>query len=391
MIYFITIAILVVLIGIYDLHGINKHKYVFYYLVLIILVLTAGLRFRIGLDTIRYMSSFNELPTLFNLSQYNFNDTRYDPIYFLLVIISKTIYNDWVFFQIIHAFLLNSVIFYFIRKNTNYIFFGALLYYIFCFTNFNFEVMRESIAVAFFLLSLNSLINRSWFKYYVFAFVAFLTHSSAMVLFFIPFFTNFKITKSIYLYLIGVFIISILIRDYVEPLLELISITDSISEKTTRYLDSEIGLLGKRLNILGVLNNFIIYILFPLLSIYFLKLKFRIKYKFEFLVALNFFVAILVIQYALFYRYFNYFILIDIILFAEFGGRLSQYVSSKYSMIVVSATFFGVIFLQVYSYFAPIDRYSQLKLYSRYYPYSSVLNPEIDPDRERLFRYYNAY
>ena len=114
MIYFITIAILIVLIGVYDFNGFKKAKYANYYLVLTLLILTAGVRYRIGLDTIRYMSSFENMPTLFNMTLTDFKETRYDPIFYLLSIFSKTIYPDFVFFQILHATILNSIVFYFI-------------------------------------------------------------------------------------------------------------------------------------------------------------------------------------------------------------------------------------------------------------------------------------
>jgi len=397
MIYFITIVTLLILISIYDFNKIVKGMNLYYYIVLVVFILTAGLRYRIGLDTIRYMNHFQDMPTLFNVSFDDYNETKFSAIYYSLALISKTIHPSFVFFQILHAIILNSVVFYFIKKNTRYIFSGALLYYLFCFTNFNFEVLRESIAIVFFLLSVKSLLRRNWIKYYLFVLLAFLSHPSAILLFFIPFFIHLRMTKLVYIYMGGVFLFSLMISDYVTPIFELISITDSLSEKADRYLDSE--LMGQVFNINGLIKNFIIFIFFPLISMSFLKRKFSFESKYEFLIIFNFFVSIMAIKFGLFYRYFNYFIIFDVILFAEFGGKLYVYLSSKlnvyssskFSLFFVAIIFSSIIFLQVYSYFTPIGKYERIKVYSRYYPYSSIIGSSKDNSRERLFRYHGAY
>lgn len=390
MIYFFTIFILLVLIRVYDFGNIKKSKNEWYYFVLVILILTAGFRYRIGLDTIRYMSAFEDIPTLFNLRMIDFEEARYDPIYYLLSVISKTIYPDFVFFQIVHAIILNSIVFFFIKKNTSYIFTAVFLYYVFCFTNFNFEVMRESIAVSFFLLAADSLFHRKWIKYYLLAFVGFLCHSSAIILFIVPIFLLLSITKWTYLYMGVIYILSILISEYIETFFKLISITESLSNKADSYLESE--LMGQVYNIFGKIKNFIIFIFFPLIAISFLKRNLGFKFKYEFLVIANIFVAIMAMKFGLFYRYFNYFILFDIILFSEFGGSLSQSVSSKYSSVLVLFSFSCILFLQVYSYFSSVGNYNNnVKVYARYYPYSSVIDKEKDDNREWLFRYHDAY
>jgi hypothetical protein len=181
------------------------------------------------------------------------------------------------------------------------------------------------------------------------------------------------------------------LQKFVGPLFEFISITDRIAEKTTIYIGQPY--VGQMLNINGIIVNFITYILYPLIAIKFLRHKFDLVFNYEFLIILIFFVCVLEINIALFYRYFNYFIFFEIILLAEFGGKLYEYLSSSFSvrfpLFFVSFAFSVLIFIQIRNYyFNPIEAGSNLKEYSRYYPYSSVLSKEINEDRERLFIYY---
>lgn len=55
--------------------------------------------------------------------------------------------------QICQAILVNIILFWFIKRNTKNIFFAVLIYYVFLYTNFMCEVMREACAVSMFLLS----------------------------------------------------------------------------------------------------------------------------------------------------------------------------------------------------------------------------------------------
>jgi hypothetical protein len=79
MIYLFLLIILIIQIIVYDLKGVKANKKVNFYLILFILILISGLRYRIGLDTIRYMSHFENMPTIFNVSLNDFQESQFDP------------------------------------------------------------------------------------------------------------------------------------------------------------------------------------------------------------------------------------------------------------------------------------------------------------------------
>jgi hypothetical protein len=79
-----------------------------------------------------------------------------------------------------------------------------------------------------------------------------------------------------------------------------------------------------------------------------------------------------------------------LLIFSEFAGALYSYFKRNYSpslsVLLQSLIFSGIFFLQIYSLFS---KPSGVPEYTRYFPYSSVLDKEKNLDREKLFQYYN--
>lgn len=55
------------------------------------------------------------------------------------------------------------------------------------------EVIRESFAIAFFLLSIDACLRKRWLIYYLYIAIAFLFHAGAIFLIIVPFLFNWKI------------------------------------------------------------------------------------------------------------------------------------------------------------------------------------------------------
>ena len=66
-----------------------------------------ALRYRVGGDTLAYMSSYSYIPTLDKLELQDLLYTISDPLYVLLCSISKSIHPSFYVFQIIHSIILN--------------------------------------------------------------------------------------------------------------------------------------------------------------------------------------------------------------------------------------------------------------------------------------------
>ena len=98
---------------------------------------------------------------------YVFDNANRQPGWIFLISILKSFSNDFFVFQFVQAIFINYAISRTIVFNTKYIFTATLFYFVYLYTELNFEVMRESFAVGFLLFSLEAYKRNLWFKYYI--------------------------------------------------------------------------------------------------------------------------------------------------------------------------------------------------------------------------------
>ena len=400
MIYLVIFFILVCFAYRYDYLGRKAYRLNTYYLVLFLLIVVAGFRYRVGLDTIRYESAFRWLPALWELRWDDFADNNYDPLYLIFSSLAKSFSSEFWVMQLMQAVLVNVVVFSFIKKHTSHIFFAALLYYVFLYLNFMCEVMREACAVSMFLLSWKYFVKEKWLPYYLFCTAAFLFHSSAILLFILPVLKWLHLTelmrmnKYTMIFLLVVLVGGFVIQRYFFDYLNLLAFTGRIEDKIGRY--EETDLAGSVLNINGILSTVIQTILYPFVAIVCLKRQYNVRsFSMEPMVFLCFTFALLTIPIAIFYRYNNYFMPFAIIAMSEIAFQRKVYLFKKGYVYVSRFLFWMLIFtpllfLKIYGYNSSITG-TYLKEYMRYYPYSSIFDKEINRNREALFIHYNAF
>ena len=169
----------------------KKNTDFFYWSLCVLLVLLAGLRNFVGGDTIGYMLMWDSLPK-FNENFDFFSLTNlYQPFWYIINAFAKYIYDDFVTIQILLAIILNFSIFRLFDKYSNYRFSCVLIYYLMTYAYFNFEILRESLSISILIISIPFLIDKKWTKYFLLSTIAFLFHTSAIILFFLPFGINF--------------------------------------------------------------------------------------------------------------------------------------------------------------------------------------------------------
>lgn len=400
MIYIVIFFILLIFTYRYDYIGNKEGRLKAYYFVLFLLIMVAGFRYRLGLDTIRYERGFHWMPTLAELKWVNFIDNNFDPLYLLLSSFAKSISSEFWVMQTIQAILVNTVIFSFIKKYTSHIFFAVLLYYVFLYLNFMCEVMRESCAVSMFLIGYKYFVKEKWLKYYLMCTAAFLFHSSAILLFLIPFLKWFHLTELMHfnkytvLILIVILVGGFYIQQYLFDYLNLLAFTGRIEDRIDRYNGSSLS--GQALNFNGILSSVFFYILYPFLSIVYLKRLYKKKsLSIEPMVFLCFTFVLLKIPIGIFYRYINYFMPFAIIVLSEIIYENKLYLFKKRYVRLSGFKPWIIIFIplitfRLFEYNLQVGN-THLKEYMRYYPYYSIFNSEIDKSREQIFKYYNAY
>lgn len=382
MIYFVVFILLLIPVVKYDWMAKVGGEKGWYCFNLLVLVLLAGLRYRVGSDTLMYMSMFDDCPKLDELRYFDFSTAKYNPLWYILNAISRSLYDNFTLFQIIHAVIINSVFFWFFRKYCPLYYFSAiLLYYIGYFCYFNMEVMRESLCISVLMLSTPFLLKRKWIAYYLMCFVGLLFHYSAIVMFGFPFLLFFK--KPSWKLQILIFVSVLLVMRVINLpvlLLDLLGFNEQLTLLLKNYLENQ-------RNIMGIIAELIKYT--PVFIFIYFHERIRLVYKYDF----TSIIMGVIIFYALsmsigaFSRFINYFVPFTIIyainsIYALFSIKFKDMQVTGIS-VLCGFTLLCVNLLSFY--FNDVsETYPNTRSYVRYVPYHSVLKPQIDEHRERF-------
>jgi hypothetical protein len=236
MIYILIFLFLLLSSLIFDFRKVKIKDDGFYNLWLLILILFSGLRWKVGGDNITYHYGFESTPPLEGLAKYVARSSyTWEPLFTLSLSLVKTFTKEFWVFQIIHAIFINTVIFRFIKKNCEYKYFALLLYFFVYFVYFNMEILRESIAVAIFLIMYPLLEKKNFKKYYLLNLIAILFHYSSIILLVFPLLHKIKFnTKSVILLISIVSLLSVIFL-FVPEAIQAFMFTDALSEKFTFY------------------------------------------------------------------------------------------------------------------------------------------------------------
>src|ERR1035437_3600069 len=196
------------------------------------------------LSTINYGKGKNKIkdfPKLSDLHTFDFKEAQYDPLWYIFNALIKSIYDNFIFFQLIHAIIINTIIFWFIRKYSKFKYISILFYYIFYYLYFNMEILRESLAVCVFLLSVPYLLQKKWLIYFSISIVAFLFHSSALIAFFIPFMSR-KLKFQYYILIFSLLTMFIFIKPY--ELFSMFTFSGRVDNRILLYTNLNVTIYG---------------------------------------------------------------------------------------------------------------------------------------------------
>lgn len=395
MIYLVIACYILFLSYYYDFSGHIKGKKYHYAICLVSLILLAGFRYRLGIDSIRYEYAYNKLPYLSQLTIIDFKESRYDPLFLLLSSFARTISEEFWVLQMMQAILVNVIFFRFFKKNTRNYFFAIFLYFSLLYISNMTETMRESCAIAMLLLAWEHYLDNKKFKMLICCVIAYLFHSSSIILLLIYLFillgldTRIKFSRIIFLSVFAVFVFAWVIHDVFADLLNLLTFSSRLSGKAEMYTDN--GLFASRLNMFGIATISILYGVIP----YACSKSFdntRFSKCLEFFLVIELFCAAISFPIAIFYRYINYFLPFVILAvcktleksyyFLPILGRLRT--SMFFSWLLLSSLYLG----NSAKYYLKDEEGTKFKVYTRYYPYKSIFTKETDSEREGLYRYY---
>lgn len=360
----------------------NSHYNAYFWFEFCILFLLMGLRFRVGGDSLRYELYYSYHPNLKELLQNGWlvMSDGFQPLWVLFQAASKSISDDFVVVQLIHAAVVNGAIFYYANRNVKNRFTFVVLFYLIWYPYFNTEIMRESLAVCCFLFGMKYLQSQRYLKYYLWCTVAFLFHASAVFLFVLPIiYPLLNKFNGIKAYVI-VFTFSIVISRYVSNILDLLNSTLFAGNSLLEQKSEEVT-MSSGLNVFGIIAK--VLSLMPVIWNVYVK-RHENQRECKFILLMYLLVSIIGMIYLPLVRLGNYFSILFICIFADTIAS-KKYLHRNQFMV------FAVVFILIgnrFSYYmqgmvSSSGVSKEFKMYERYIPYHSVFDKEYDSKRER--------
>lgn len=342
----------------------DADKHFLWYGLYLYLLLLIGLRYMVGGDSYFYWLYFNDFSPsgMFDMS----SDADYQPFFALMISFSKTVYPSFTSFQLLHSFIINTCLFYFVTKNTEYrfstLFFCLLLFYI----NFTVEILRESLAIMVFIYNYKNLENKKWLSYYIGVFISVMFHLSAIFLIVLPFLKFLRLNKK---YLI-ILVISFFALSQLQFIFTFFENIEKINKKINDYSEATYGWKSTFL-------FFVTRTLIPIGFLYWAKIKHNILIKYEYLICVLGLLGICsIFNTIIFIRFTNYFLVFYCITLSEVLIPFFRTRAISLSKLIATITF--VLALLTYGY---MSFFWPVRYYEKWIPYYSIFSSEAQNDK----------
>lgn len=380
MIYLFVFVLLIVLSYHYDIRGNSKNKDFWYLLIQVILILIAGLRYRVGSDTQQYIYNFYHVYPTF--AEFSFEDYPIgkDPLYVIMNSIVKSLGGKFFWVQLIQSTFVIELIFKYFKKHSAFIFTCSLFYFFLSYTYFNMEIMRASMSIVVSLYANDYLLKKKWLKAYLLYCVAIMFHVQSIMLLLMPLTLLLKLNLRSILFVFSGLIIGYVMQMAFGDFIDLLSFSESMSKKAGWYSKQDFYNTS-----FGNINYFIVFIL-PLIVYSFWSLFYLDNHckgggiqKFQSFVILGLFFLFVQINFQIAFRYVDYFVVYMIIFISELTVCSSHNRKGIYSSdgllrtIIILIPFFIVTSWRHYR-----DNYY------RFIPYYSIFERNINKEREQI-------
>ena len=383
MIYILVFILLLIPVIRYDLMAKSGGEGGWYYFNLVVLILLAGLRYRVGGDTLMYMSMYNDIPLLSELKYFDFEEALYNPLWYVYSSIAKSIGEEFWILQMIQAVIVNCIFFRFFKKySPQYYFSAILIYYVGYYCYFNMEVMREVLCICVLLLATEWLLNREWIKYALVTLFAVGFHYSALVMLALPllflFFKNASWKWQLTIMLAVIVVLNVV--NVASLIISMLPIDEQLGMLIEKYIDIQTTLMG-------MISQLLWYL--PVLGMIFIRSRYPGLYPDNFtpIVMGVVFAYAMAMGFAGFGRLVNYFVPFIIVYFVHTTYYFISKVEFKISQVshmVLFLSLFLLLFNYTYYYIRPVSTAQPgTRFFHRFAPYYSILDPKVDLHREK--------
>lgn len=381
MIYVITIFLLLYLSYIYDVKGSVRNKDVWCCVVLSLIILISGLRYRLGVDTPNYLYKFYHFyPSLDKFSGDDWSLGN-DPLFVLLNSFVKSIGGRFYHVQLIHSLFVNGLIFLYIKRHSKYVFTCLLFYFVFFFLNYNMQIMRGSMSIVLCLFAFDYVIKKKWIKACLLYFIGSMFHIQTLFVIIIPFLLFIRLNKVGLAFLVTSFFVGQVVQELLVDYLWLFEFNDAVETKANIYANhEEYG--TQRENVTYVLIRIVPTILYVLISLWVVKKRNLSNdlLKLEPFVMIGLILLCLQLSLQIIYRFVDYLHVYFLLFYAEFFvyiAKKCKNIPRRLSFAKAMIVFTPLLVLWIWHL-----HYA----YMQYYPYSSVFDRQIDTKREWLYK-----
>ncbi|MCH5242279.1 MAG: EpsG family protein [Muribaculaceae bacterium] len=399
MVYIIPLILFTIGIVRYDYLKINRGKLFLWGIICVYLILLGGLRYQLGEDTHQYIWAYDKINPLNEFKPIDFQRSRFAPGFLVIFAFFKMLSPEIVYFQLFEATVVNIVVFYFFYKNSKNIYFAGVIYYFFLYILFNFQELREAMAVSVFLLAWPAFKQNKWVIWYLASILAFSMHLSAIIMFLLPVITlpgvrnlfTFSPKKTAII-IIGILVVTYVIYQRFFVYIQLLAISDAMSERAQAYGSHDLG--GALSNIKMVLATIFEYAFYPLIVLYILYNNNKNKKennfnKLDAFVLCNIYVVFFSLFVIVGGRLKNYFFPFVILLLSDFIFSAVRVKGKKYAFNILFWFVFFLPMFALHSYrvlYTKINRSGTLRTYMALYPYNSYIYRTDDYDQEKTYQ-----
>lgn len=379
MIYLFVLFLLLFLSFRYDINEKMRFRDHWYLVILILFIFIAGFRYRIGIDTPRYMFGFyHDYPTIDKFS-FNHYYIGKDPFYVLINSVVRSLRGRFYIVQIINAIFVNFLILYYIKKHSKYLFTCSFFYFLLLYTGILMEAMPASFSVAICLYANDYFQEKKWVKGYLLLLIATLFHAQTLALFVLPLFFFLRFNKLGILMLFIAYIGGIILQQSLGDYAFLLEGNDYLEHKVSSYAESDKYGENNR-GIFYFVIKIILPVVYCIFSLWYCKRYSRNRNlkPMEPFIMLGLMFLMVQVSFVIAYRYVHYYIIYFIFLYAE--TFISMIKRSEHMSI-------GLAYIKCVILFLPL-MINSLHFFndSRYYPYSSVITKSVNKERENRFK-----
>lgn len=378
MIYLFVLILLLCLSFRYDINGKTKYRDQWYWVILIIFILIAGLRYRIGIDTPRYMFYFyHDYPTIdkFSFKEYYIGK---DPFYVLLNSVVHSLGGRFYMVQLIQAAFVNILILNYMKKHSEYLFTCAFLYFLLSYIGIMLEAMRASFSIAICLYANDYMQKKKWVKGYLLLLIATMFHAQTLALYVIPLLLFLRFNKRGIIVLLLAYIGGQILQQSIGDYAFLLEGNDHLENKVSGYAVSDnYGENNKNINYFIV--RIFLPIVYSLFSLWYSKRHSRNENlkRLEPFIMIGLMFVMVQASFVIAYRFVDYYKIYFALYYAEaFIVMIKKSVRLKVGLAYVkSVIIFLPLMINILHFFD-----------SRYYPYSSIITKSINKGRESRYK-----